>query len=146
MSTEKHEENKAVVRRLFEEVFNRGKLAAVDELWIEGQAEEGKRAVTRWRTAFPDYHRTIDAQVAEGDTVATRWTMRGTHGGPYESRALGRTVPPTGSRVEIRGMSMHRVVGGRITEASVVGQNDSLDLLQQIGALPTLGVGTVEAN
>jgi len=82
--------NKALARRFMEEVFNRGNLAVVEELWKPNQIESGTRAVQSVRTAFPDYHRTIEAQVAEGDLVVTRWTMRGTHRGPYRSGALGR--------------------------------------------------------
>jgi predicted ester cyclase len=129
------EANKALVRRFMEEVFNRGNLAVVDELWIADRIEGGKRATEHLRTAFPDYHRTIEAQVAEGDLVVTRWTMRGTHRGPYRSGALGRTLAPTGRRVAVPGTSIHRLAGGRIVEAWVRG-NDSVDLLLQLGALP----------
>ena len=126
---------KALVRRFMEEVFNRGNLAVVDELWIPDGIEGGKRAVENLRGAFPDYHRTIEAQVAEGDLVVTRWTMRGTHRGPYRSGALGRTLAPTGRRVAVPGTSIHRLAGGRIVESWVRG-NDSVDLLLQLGALP----------
>jgi len=127
--------NKALVRRFMEEVFNRGNLAVVDELWKPDRIEADKRAVEHLRTAFPDYHRTVEAQVAEGDLVVTRWTMRGTHRGPYRSGALGRTLAPTGRRVEVPGTSIHRLAGGRIVEAWVQG-NDSVQLLLQLGALP----------
>jgi predicted ester cyclase len=127
--------NKALVRRFFEEVFNRGDLAVMEELWIPNGIESGKRSVQSVRTAFPDYHRTIEAQVAEGDLVVTRWTMRGTHRGPYLSGALGRTLAPTGRRVEVPGISIHRLAGGRIVQSWVLG-NDSAALLQQLGALP----------
>ena len=138
------EENTAVVRRLLEEVFNRGALSVVvvDELWTEGRAEEGKRVVTRWRTTFPDYHRTIESQVGEGDLVATRWTMRGTHQGVYERRALGRAIEPTGKRVEVRGMSMRRVSGGWIVEAWVVGQTDRTESLERRGVFSPSGAGS----
>jgi len=105
--------NKALARRFMEEVFNRGNLAVVEELWKPNQIESGTRAVQSVRTAFPDYHRTIEAQVAEGDLVVTRWTMRGTHRGPYRSGALGRTIAPTGRRVEVPGISIHRLAGAR---------------------------------
>jgi predicted ester cyclase len=126
---------KALVRRFMEEVFNRGNLAVVDELWKADNIEGGKRSVEHLRTAFPDYHRTVEAQVAEGDLVVTRWTMRGTHRGPYRSGALGRTLAPTGRRVEVPGTSIHRLAGGRIVESWVLG-NDSVHLLLQLGALP----------
>jgi predicted ester cyclase len=127
--------NKALVRRFMEEVFNRGNLAVVDELWKPDGIEAGKRATEHLRTAFPDYHRTIEAQVAEGDTVVTRWTARGTHRGPFRSGVLGRTLAPTGRRVEVPGISIHRLAGGRIVESWVQG-NDSAPLLRQLGALP----------
>ncbi len=127
--------NKALVRRFMEEVFNRGNLAAVDELWKPDGIEGGRRAVEHLRAAFPDYHRTVEAQVAEGDLVVTRWTMRGTHRGPYRSGALRRTLAPTGRRVEVPGISIHRLAGGRIVESWVQG-NDSAQLLLQLGALP----------
>jgi predicted ester cyclase len=127
--------NKALVRRFMEEVFNRGNLAVVDELWKPDRIEAGKRATEHLRTAFPDYHRTVEAQVAEGDLVVTRWTMRGTHRGPFRSGALGRTLAPTGRRVEVPGISIHRLAGGRIVESWVQG-NDSAQLLLQLGATP----------
>ena len=127
--------NKALVRRFMEEVFNRGNLAVVDELWKPEAVEAGKRGTENLRAAFPDYHRTVEAQVAEGDLVVTRWTMRGTHRGPYRSGALGRTLAPTGRRVEVPGTSIHRLAGGRIVESWVQG-NDSAQLLLQLGALP----------
>ena len=126
---------KALVRRFFEEVFNRGDLAVVDELWLAAGSESGKRTTENLRTAFPDYHRTIEAQIAEGDLVVTRWTMRGTHRGPYRSGALGRILAPSGRPVEVPGISIHRIADGRIVEAWVQG-NDSAQLLLQLGALP----------
>ncbi len=127
--------HKAVVRRFFEEVFNRGDLAVVEEVWIPDRIESGKRTVEHLRTAFPDYHRTIEVQVAEGDLVVTRWTARGTHRGSYRSSALGRALEPTGRQVEVPGISIHRVTEGRIRESWVLG-NDSVQLLLQLGALP----------
>ena len=133
MSTEA---NKVLIQRLLAEVFNEGNLDTVDELWIAGQEEAGNKAVTNLRTAFPDYHRVIEQQIAEGDMVATRWNMRGTHQGPFTSQALGRIVAPTGVAVMVHGVSIHRIANGRIVEAWVSG-NDSLELLQQLGAVTT---------
>jgi predicted ester cyclase len=130
------EARKRIVCQLFEEAFNRGDLATVDKLWIPGNLEEGKRAIVNLRTAFPDYHRTIEAQVAEGDLIVTRWTARGTHRGPFRSGVLGRTVAATGATFETPGISMHRIADGRVTEAWVLG-NDSATLLAQLGALST---------
>ena len=86
------DENKAIVRRFIEGAFNEGDTAVIDELVAgdyaihaagpEVRGPEGmKRFVAMYRTAFPDYHAAIDDQVAEGDKVVTRWTVRGTHRG-----------------------------------------------------------------
>ena len=77
----------------------------------------------------------MPCRFAEGDTVVTRWTARGTHRGPYHSAALGRTLEPTGRSIEVPGISIHRSAGGRIAAAWVAG-NDSVALLQQLGAIP----------
>jgi predicted ester cyclase len=128
------EANKRVIRRLFDEAFNRGELEAVDALWILSKLEEGKRSIVALRSAFPDYHRTIEAQIADGDLVVSRWTARGTHRGPFSSRILGTTVTPTGARFDTPGISIHRIEDGRVVEAWVMG-NDSAELLLQLGAL-----------
>jgi predicted ester cyclase len=128
------EANKLVIRRLFDEAFNQGNLETVDELWIPSKLEGGKSSIVALRRAFPDYHRTIEAQVAEGNLVVTRWTARGTHRGPYRSRALGRDLAPSNRTFETPGISIHRVAEGRVAEAWVLG-NDSAELLTQLGAL-----------
>ena len=133
------DENKAVVRRFFEEAFNQGNLAAIDDLWIAGGEASGKRSLMNIRTAFPDYHRTIEQQLAEDDLVTTRWTARGTHQGAFFSAALGRSIPPTGNVVQASGISIHQVADGRIVASWVMG-NDSLELLQQLGAIPATAV------
>jgi predicted ester cyclase len=130
------EANKRVIRRLFDEAFNQGNLETVDELWIPSKLEEGKRSIVALRSAFPDYRRTIEAQIADGDVVVSRWTARGTHRGPFSSRILGTTVAPTEARFETPGISIHRVADGRVVEAWVMG-NDSAELLLQLGALRT---------
>lgn len=96
------EENKALIRRYFEEVWNKGNLAFVDENMASSyvnhdpalagfpQIQGFKQRVTMIRTAFPDFHFTIDDMVAEGDKVVTRWTARGTNRGAF----MG--IPPTG--------------------------------------------------
>jgi predicted ester cyclase len=126
--------NKLVVRHLFDDAFNRGDLGVIDEVWIAERVDQGKRSTVGLRTAFPDYHRTIEAQIAEGDLVATRWTARGTHRGVYQSRMLGRDLAPSGRSFETPGISVHRIVHGRVAEAWVLG-NDTAELLVQLGAL-----------
>src|SRR5689334_14996368 len=112
-------ENKALVARLIEEAFNQGRLAVIDALVAPDYVNHAAgfpdapgpaamtRFVTTYRTAFPDYACTIEAQIAEGETVVTRWTVRGTHHGPL----MG--IPPTGKRVTLPGIVIDRIVDGR---------------------------------
>ncbi len=78
--------------------------------------------------AFPDSQITVDACITEGDTVATRWTLNGTHRGAFQG------IPPSGGAVRFTGIEYNRVVDGRIAEHWSM--FDNLALLQQIGALP----------
>ena len=101
------EVNKTQYRRTFEEVFNQGNLALVDELvapdflnhevppGMNNRGPDSTRQVVRMlQTAFPDLHVTIEELVAEGDTVAGRVTMSGTHLGPFQG------IAPTGRSFE----------------------------------------------
>jgi steroid delta-isomerase-like uncharacterized protein len=138
------EENKALVRRSFEEVFNQGNLDAVEEIFApdyvlhdptspeEIRGTEGMRQyVSMYRTAFPDLQQTIEEQIAEGEKVATRLTGRGTHQGEL----IG--IPPTGNQVEAPGIVINRISGGKIAESWA--NYDALGMMQQIGAVPAPG-------
>jgi steroid delta-isomerase-like uncharacterized protein len=138
------EENKALVRRSFEEVFNQGNLDAVEEIFAsdyvlhdpttpeEIRGIEGMRQyVSIYRTAFPDLQQSIEDQFAEGEKVATRLIGRGTHQGEL----LG--IPPTGNRVEAPGIVINRISGGKIAESWA--NYDALGMMQQIGAVPSPG-------
>jgi steroid delta-isomerase-like uncharacterized protein len=130
------EASKAVVHRFVAEVWNAGDLAAADELVHPDYAVEGvergpdfvRRNVAALRAAFPDLESTVEQMVAEGDWVAVRLTLRGTHLGP-----LG-DIPPSGKRVETQEMVFWRVEGGRLRAIWSVG--DALGLRVQVGALP----------
>jgi steroid delta-isomerase-like uncharacterized protein len=80
------------------------------------------------RGGFPDIQWTLEDVVAEGDKVAARFTMRGTHRGTF----LG--VPPTGKTIAVQSMAFYRLSGGQFVEEN--GQPDMLGSLQQIGAVP----------
>lgn len=80
------------------------------------------------RTGFPDIQWTLDEMVAENDRVAARFTMRGTHQGPF----LG--VPATGKTIIAQAVNFYRFSEGKIVEER--GQPDLLNLLQQIGGIP----------
>jgi steroid delta-isomerase-like uncharacterized protein len=80
------------------------------------------------RGGFPDIQWTLEETVIEGDVIAARFTMRGTHRGPF----LG--VPPTGKTIAVPALNIYRLRSGKIV--SEVGQPDLLGLMQQIGGLP----------
>jgi steroid delta-isomerase-like uncharacterized protein len=117
------EKNKALVRRVFEEVWVKRNVAAVDEFmaadYVEHPIPSGlppgteslKQAMTMYRAAFPDLKATIDDIFAEGEMVAFRWSIRSTHLGEW----LG--IPPTGSHVTVSGITVYRIAGGKVVEA-----------------------------
>jgi steroid delta-isomerase-like uncharacterized protein len=137
------EQNKAIVRRLFAELWNNGKLSVADEIFTpnyehhdsstpdfgRGPDSEKKRA-TLYRTAFPDLHLTIEDVIAEGETVMTRWSCRGTHKGDLNG------IAPTGKQITIYGMTVARVSNGKMAEGFV--SWDALGLMQQLGVVPQL--------
>ena len=136
------EENKAVVRRLFEEAWNQGNLAVVDELFapdyvghippeILNGPEAFKQFVKEYRTVFPDIHFTIEDLVAEGDKVVGRWTCRGTHKGELQG------IPATGVQVTSTGIHVSRIAGGKIVEAW--SNWDAMGVMQQLSAASESG-------
>lgn len=129
------EANKQIVRQYFEGVHSQRKTELIDEIFSAELAPPTRNVVALAQTAFPDYKIEINDQVAEGDKVATVWTLKGTHQGDWES-PIG-TIAPTGKYVSYTGSTMLRVVEGRIVE--VIGTNhDHLGLLQQMGAVPDI--------
>jgi predicted ester cyclase len=126
------EENKAVVRREQEELWNHtGDLDAAEELFAAGQAEAAKQGAADFRRGFPDVVSTIEDLIAEGDKVVARWRSRATHRGDY----LG--TPPTGKEVEFTGISIYRLEGDKIVESWNI--EDQFGLMRQIGAVAELG-------
>ena len=79
--------------------------------------------------AFPDLKHAVDEMIAEGSAVAARWTVRGTHQGEFQG------IAPTGKAVRLSGSTLHHITDGKIRETWLI--FDSLDLLRQIGALPS---------
>jgi len=113
--------NKAVAMRVFDEIFNQGKFQVADEIYSPDFQNHGlhrsadlktdQEAMRAEKRAFPDLRMTVQEMVAEGDKVAVLWTFRGTHtGSGYQG------LPPTGTRVELRGITIWRIVDGRIVE------------------------------
>ena len=139
------EQNKAIERRLTEEVWNKGNLAVVDELvapnFVDHNAPpglppgaEGQKAfIKMYREAFPDAHVTIHELLADGDKVISRWTGSGTHHGTL----LG--IPATGKKVSIEGITIDRFSGNKIVESWNI--FDQLGMMQQLGVIPSPGQG-----
>jgi predicted ester cyclase len=122
------EENKALVRREQEELWNHtGDLDAAEELFAAGAAEAAKQEAADFRRGFPDVISTIEDLIAEGDKVVARWRSRATHQGDY----MG--IAPTGNRVEFTGISFYRIEGGKIVQSW--NSEDRLGLMRQIGAV-----------
>jgi len=139
------EENKAIVRRFYDEFFNKGNLRIVKELHTPdyqhhdpdaqdpgGGAEGYIKRNAIFLKAFPDRQLTIEDQVAEGDKVATRITMRATQTGDLPD------IPATGRQVTIVSMHICRISCGRIAEEWEL--FDALGMLRQLGALAPGGL------
>jgi predicted ester cyclase len=120
------ERNKAVVRRLIEEVLNNGHLDLVDELYAPAQAPAARRWIAPFRASFPDVHMEIVELVAEGDKVVGRFTCSATHLGAWLGHA------PTGRRFErVDEVSIFRLRDGRIVHAWTL--EDTRSRLEQLG-------------
>src|ERR1019366_256897 len=113
--------NKAVAARVFEEIFNQGRFEVADAIYAPGfrnhnlkrnvDLREDQDAVHAEKHAFPDLRMSVDRMVAEGDLVSVLWTFRGTHtAGGYAG------LPATGTRVEMRGITIWRIVDGKIRD------------------------------
>ena len=158
------ERHKALVRRVFEDGFGRGDLAAVDAAVGERFAghyhaaadfrEHLKRVIRVFRTAFPDLTAAVELLAAEADLVAARVVLRGTHTGPFQISLLAQEnpdhgpredgghvgpppVPPTGRPIELEQHHFVRYAAGAGVEHWMV--QDTLGLLQQLGLLPPPG-------
>jgi ketosteroid isomerase-like protein len=136
--------NKNVVRRLFEEVWNKGNLPVADELFAQNYShhdpstpefgrgpESEKKRATLYRTAFPDVRLTAEDIIAEGETVTVRWSCKGTHKGALSD------IAPTGKQVTISGISVAHFTSGKMVEGWV--NWDALGLMQQLGIVTEVG-------
>ena len=134
------EQNKALARRVLEEMFNKGNLDVADKLLAPDYVDhdpampedihgpEGfKEYVGAFRSAFSDLHLEIEDQVAEGDKVVTRWTGTGNHDGELAG------IAPTGNRVTLPGMEIVRISGGKLVEGWE--GYDMMNLMRQLGVM-----------
>ena len=137
-------ENKAIVRRLYEEVWNKRRVELVDELMSPSHAmhdnhlpdsgigpEAYKRNVARFVAGFPDLRFTVEDMLVENDKVAVGWTISGTHKGEF------RGISPTGRKVSVEGITINHIADGKIMDSYV--SWDALGLMQQLGVAPAFG-------
>ena len=137
------EANKAIFKRFSEESWNRGNLDVIDELVDPNfignfpapnqplRGPEGlKQYYKMYMAGFSDIHFTVEEQIAEGDTVVMRWSVRATHTGELTG------IPPTNKTITSAGMTLCRFADGKMMEWH--GHWDMLGMLQQLGVIPSL--------
>ncbi len=143
MSTE---DSKATLRRLVEEVWNKGDLAVFEQIYAPNfvfhdpalpqirTREEDRRWIAGTLRAFPDLHMTIDGLIAEGDQAVLRFTARGTNTGDI---MMPTRIPATGRQVTVTGSFITRLADGQFVE--MWQQVDWLGMLQQLGLVSVPG-------
>jgi steroid delta-isomerase-like uncharacterized protein len=135
------EQNKTIVRKVFD-AFNSGNLDALDNIISPDAVDHdpqnpfaathgpdgAKQAISMYRAAFPDLNFKVEAQIAEGDLVVTRWTSTGTQDGELPG------LPASHNKVTVTGIGIDRIENGKVVE----GWNnwDTLGMMQQLGAVP----------
>jgi steroid delta-isomerase-like uncharacterized protein len=136
-------ENRALLKRFYDEGWNANNLAVYDELVTEGFVDhqampglppgrEGFKALNvTFRTAFPDVWVAVEGIIGEDDKVSCRWTSTGTHKGDLFG------IPATGRSVKVTATVLYRVADGRLAEGWI--NRDDLGLMRQLGVIPTPG-------
>ena len=136
------EENKRIARRFPEDVATAGDLDLIDEICAEDVVDHSplgevrgrdalKEQLAGMRAAVTDFSATVEDAIAEGDTVAMRVTLRGTHTGEF----MG--IPATGNEYEVENMVFTRIEDGQIVERWVL--PDMLSMMQQLGVVEAPG-------
>jgi steroid delta-isomerase-like uncharacterized protein len=136
-------DNKGIVRRLYEEVWNKRRLEVVDELISPSHAlndptvsgsqtgpELYKLRVGELTNSFPDLRFTIEDMIAEKGKVVASWTFSGTHKGEFMD------IPASGSKVSVEGITIHHITNGKILDSYA--RWDALGLMRQLGDVPPL--------
>jgi steroid delta-isomerase-like uncharacterized protein len=133
------EENIAMLRRAWDEVYGQGRLDSIHEFVVDDVIahepdgdvwgiEEFRRYLSTYLAAFPDTSVTVEDVIAEGDKVVSRYTVRGTHNGTTEEYG-----PPTGKQMMIEGITIYHFKGGRLAE--MWDRYDNLAVMQQLGLM-----------
>lgn len=137
------EENKVVSRRQLEEVWNKHNLDAIDEFYapdfvnhnappgFPGDRDGLRALIGMYLSAFPDLKVTNEDELVDGDKVISRWIATGTNTGQFGE------LPATGKRIQTHGISISRIADGKIVE--VWSESDQMDLMQQLGVVPSPG-------
>jgi steroid delta-isomerase-like uncharacterized protein len=133
------EENKAIAKRAFEEILSQGRFEVAEQLYAkdfvnhgihrDATLEEDQAALKGWHQAFPDGVIVPKKLIAEGDLVTIYWVARGTNTG------TGNGLPATGRKAELAGITIWRIVDGKIKEEWSA--FDQLSMMRQLGLLPT---------
>jgi steroid delta-isomerase-like uncharacterized protein len=130
--------NKAVARRVFDEILSQGKFGMADQIYAkdfvnhglhrDASLKEDQDSARGWRLAFPDLKMSVVQEIAEGDLVTVLWVASGTNTGE------GNGLPATGKKMEVRGITIWRIVKGKITEEWSA--FDELPVMKDLGLLP----------
>jgi steroid delta-isomerase-like uncharacterized protein len=144
-------EAKAIVRRLYEDVWNKRKLELVSDLISPSHAlhdnnssgssvgpEAYKAQMAVFLAAFPDLRFTVEDTVAEKDKVAASWTISGTHKGEFWG------VRPTNKKVSLDGITIHHISNGKIIDSYI--SSDTVGLMRQLGLVPARPQGRSAAR
>ncbi len=141
------EEQKALSKRLYVEIFGEGRYETADEILSPDVVSHGpgqpprtgtegiKLQAQLLRTAIPDLQSVLLDQLAEGDRVASRWLGTGTHTGPLQLPNVD--LPPTGKHIEFEEIRIDRYENGRIVESWFL--PDRYSLWEQLGLIPRWG-------
>jgi steroid delta-isomerase-like uncharacterized protein len=132
------EQNKAIAKRAFEEILSGGRFELVEQLYAKdfvnhgihskASLEEDQAALKGWHEAFSDVTVTPKKLIAEDDLVTVYWIARGTNTGS------GNGLPATGKKMELAGITIWRIVDGKIKEEWSA--FDQLSMMKQLGLLP----------
>jgi steroid delta-isomerase-like uncharacterized protein len=131
-----------VLQKWYQQLWDNWNIGVADELFTDDyrlhlpgslvaiDRDGAKQVVQMFSTAFPNLQHTINEMIAEGNVVAARWTVHGTHRGDFQG------IAPTGNDVTVAGMTVHHLSDGKIAETWLT--FDTMELLQQIDAVPRL--------
>jgi steroid delta-isomerase-like uncharacterized protein len=136
-------DTKVIVRRLYEDVWNKRKLEVVSDLFSPSHAlhdsnfsgssvgpEAYKIQAAMFLSAFPDLRFTVEDTVAEKDKLVASWTISGTHKGEF----MG--IRPTNKRMSVEGITIHYIANGKSIDSNI--SWDALGLMRQLGVFPAL--------